>query len=72
MQRLYICLNSEKSLCLVYDPYLLDLLQSIAFCTLVGKGMHVKGERENTKPFPLSPSPFPNFYKKSILYMALV
>jgi hypothetical protein len=24
-----------------------------------------KRERENTKPFPLSPYPFPDFYKKS-------
>ncbi|AUB35471.1 Tetratricopeptide [Nostoc flagelliforme CCNUN1] len=31
-----------------------------AFCTLVGKGTHVKGERENTKHEPLSPSPFPD------------
>jgi hypothetical protein len=35
-----------------------SLLQSIAFCTLV-----VKGKRENTKPFPLSLSPFPDFCK---------
>jgi len=32
-----------------------------------GKREKVKGERENTKPFPLSPSPFPDFCKKSIV-----
>ncbi|MBD2411919.1 hypothetical protein H6H01_14450 [Nostoc calcicola FACHB-3891] len=31
-----------------------------------GKREKVKGERENTKPFPLSPSPFPDLCKKSI------
>ncbi|AUB43487.1 hypothetical protein COO91_09668 (plasmid) [Nostoc flagelliforme CCNUN1] len=30
-----------------------------------GKREKVKGEGENTKPFPLSPSPFPDFCKKS-------
>ncbi len=41
------------------NSQLLDLLQPIAFWTLVVKGNHVKGERENTKPFPLSPAPYP-------------
>nr|WP_225912738.1 DUF3854 domain-containing protein [Nostoc flagelliforme] len=31
-----------------------------------GKRVHVKGEGENTKHEPLSPSPFPDFCKKSI------
>jgi len=30
-----------------------------------GKREKVKGERENTKPFPFPPSPFPDFCKKS-------
>ncbi|BAY80185.1 ATP-dependent Clp protease adaptor protein ClpS (plasmid) [Nostoc linckia NIES-25] len=33
-----------------------------------GKREKVKGERQNTKPFPLSPSPFPDFCKKSNVY----
>jgi len=43
-----------------------SLLHKSAFCTLVGKENHVNGstslptgERENSKPFPLSPCPFP-------------
>ncbi|MBD2214937.1 hypothetical protein H6G27_34605, partial [Nostoc linckia FACHB-104] len=33
-----------------------------------GEREKVKGEGENTKPFPLTPSPFPEFYKEAGLY----
>ncbi|MBD2340744.1 hypothetical protein H6G64_27635, partial [Calothrix sp. FACHB-156] len=33
-----------------------------------GEREKVKGEGENTKPFPLHPSPFPEFYKEAGLY----
>ncbi|BAY77855.1 hypothetical protein NIES25_43250 [Nostoc linckia NIES-25] len=67
LQRLYICLNDEN-LCLGYDPDIQLCIRQVcksAFCSFVGKGTHVKGKIPNL-------SPFPDFCKKSILYMALV
>ncbi len=49
----------------------LDLLQK-CFLQDMEKGVHVKGERENTKLFPLSPYPFPDLCKKSIPCLSVV
>ncbi|MGF1989824.1 MAG: hypothetical protein RMY62_018460, partial [Nostoc sp. ZfuVER08] len=43
-------------------PYkLLDKSAKVLFALLRSKGCIFIGERENTKPFPLSLSPFPDF-----------
>jgi len=45
----------------------IESLAKVLFALLWEKGLIFIGERENTKPFPLSPSPFPDFCKKSIV-----
>jgi len=50
------------------DCYLRPLAIN-CFLDSCGQREKFKGERENTKPFPLYPAPFPDLCKKSLVYL---
>lgn len=56
--------GSWKSYWWCEDEYATALAAAALSKSVDGQREKVKGERENTKPFPLPPSPFPDFCKK--------
>ncbi len=49
-------------------PAVINITLAKALFAGDGEREKVKGEGENTQPFPLTPSPFPEFYKEAGLY----